>query len=169
MYTLPDDVVRAAAAFVPLSGLLMLARCSQRVEKVLRGQLTSRLDDLFVVVLPSDRDNFSWLHYPFIAYFPWLHYPWPQQSEVEAMFGMSTKYDHGVYMHVFVEASKGYDGPPSVRVLGKNNHNAYCLGRRIVKGMHMTFPYRFDGWLDRKLERQRTMATQGEATSVSTS
>jgi hypothetical protein len=47
--TLPDDVLRALADFMPLSGLLLLVQSSRWLQSVLRRQLSRRLDDLFSI------------------------------------------------------------------------------------------------------------------------
>jgi hypothetical protein len=36
LYALPDDILRALAAFVPSSGLVALAQCSQQLAMALR-------------------------------------------------------------------------------------------------------------------------------------
>jgi hypothetical protein len=47
LYTLPDDVLRALAAFVPPSALIAFAQCSRRLAELLGGQLARRLDGFF--------------------------------------------------------------------------------------------------------------------------
>jgi hypothetical protein len=47
--SLPDDVLRALATFVPLSDLLVLVRCSRHFRVVLQSQLNRCLDQLFAV------------------------------------------------------------------------------------------------------------------------
>jgi hypothetical protein len=47
--SLPDDVLRALATFVPLSDLLVLVRCSRYFQIVLQRQLYRCLDRLFFV------------------------------------------------------------------------------------------------------------------------
>jgi hypothetical protein len=49
LYSLPDDVLRALATFVPLSDLLVLVRCSRHFRMELQSQLNHCLDRLFVV------------------------------------------------------------------------------------------------------------------------
>jgi hypothetical protein len=50
---LPDDLLRAMAAFVPTSGLLGLVQCSRRFAAVLHDELTSSLNGLFVRAQPG--------------------------------------------------------------------------------------------------------------------
>jgi hypothetical protein len=49
MCALPDDLLRALDAFLPISGLLVfkLVRCDKRHARVLGDCLTRRLDNLF--------------------------------------------------------------------------------------------------------------------------
>jgi hypothetical protein len=53
LLALPDDILRAMAAFMPPSGLLAMARCSWRLSTVLRGEVSRCLDGLFIVGNPS--------------------------------------------------------------------------------------------------------------------
>jgi hypothetical protein len=50
---LPDDLLRAMAAFMPPSGLLAMVRCSRRLSMIINREVSRRLDGLFVVAQPD--------------------------------------------------------------------------------------------------------------------
>jgi hypothetical protein len=53
--SLPDDVLRALAIFLPLSDLLVLVQCSRHIRMALRSQLNRCLDRLFGVTHVEER------------------------------------------------------------------------------------------------------------------
>jgi hypothetical protein len=81
LLSLPDDVLRALATFMPLSDLLMLVQCSRQLHKVLQNQLNGRLDQLFVVTHDEE-------HWAQARQLPSMDLPEePEQWLVEALFG----------------------------------------------------------------------------------
>jgi hypothetical protein len=102
---LPNDILRAVAAFMPPSALLVIVRCSRHFSRVLHGEVTQRLDGLFqYVALPTASFSTSpdWVKL--------VEHSWPQHMPrlfVEAMLGTSDLHPGG---YLFLEALKGYDG-----------------------------------------------------------
>jgi hypothetical protein len=90
--TLPDDVLRVVGEFMPQSALIKCVRCSQRLAVLLRDELISRLDGLFVVQSSPLSSILSDLGTVFEELAP--------SDRADPTF---IRYE---------EASRGYDGPP---------------------------------------------------------
>jgi hypothetical protein len=115
LYALPDDVLRALAASVPPSGLIALAQCSQRLAAVLRAQLTRRLDGLFVATRQLTESEMEYSLRLANSEELQTFKPRPTSFELQAMFGVahqSSPENRLFSDYYFVEAAKGYDGPP---------------------------------------------------------
>jgi hypothetical protein len=78
LWSLPDDVLRVVATFMPPSGLIVLVQSSRTIARVLRGHFTRCLDDLFIMTQSEIQFEF-----PFLVK---LHIQ-PQPCEVAALFG----------------------------------------------------------------------------------
>jgi hypothetical protein len=102
---LPDDVLRAVAAFMPPSGLIVLVRFSRTIAVVLQVQLTQRLDDLSVVMQ-------SVIRFKSPSIVELLFRPLPY--ELRASFGEANvnKWDGSSYY--FVEVSRDMVGPQKI-------------------------------------------------------
>jgi hypothetical protein len=148
LYDLPDDILRALAAFVPPSGLITLARCSQRLAMVLRGQLTQRLDGLFVSVQLDS--NFWWSGYESGAISDYNFEP----LRLRALFGEACPCGYH-----FVEAFKGCDGPPRIHQLSRDPLFNYPLSRYIyrIHGPNVHALNRFEIWLQRRYDQLLSM------------
>jgi hypothetical protein len=101
--SLPDDILRVMAYFMPPSGLLAMVQCSRRLKMVLLSELTRRMDGLFVATHDDPdylRGAVSRLHYS--TFF------------LKSIFGEENGIRGGRMMggYHITEASKGYDGPP---------------------------------------------------------
>jgi hypothetical protein len=99
---LPDDILRAIAKFVPMSGLIVLVRSSRTIAVVLKDQLAQRLDDLLVVI----HSEIQCMH-PFFNELPTQ----PRQQELETLFGEASVSTLELSSHNFMEAREGCDGP----------------------------------------------------------
>jgi hypothetical protein len=85
------DVLRAVAAVLPPSGLIVLVQSSREIAVVLQDQLTQRFDNLFVVAQSRTLLNY-------ICYGEPLTQPLPH--EIEALFGEASARSN----YYFVEA-----------------------------------------------------------------
>jgi hypothetical protein len=153
--TLPDDVLRALAAFMPPSGLLVLVRCSRQLAIVLRSQHISCLDGLFI----KSQIN-SEIDYCLDAR---LELPTqPRERDLLEIFGEPD--GPGFPTYHFIEAPKGYDGTTQSFRL----YRVYtmCFGgqadywRYFVAGATMPAAHRYACWLQRRCERLRATEVQ---------
>jgi hypothetical protein len=140
---LPDDVLRTLAAFVPPSGLLALVRC-----RLLQGQLTLRLDSLFVVTHIGITFVTTVIGYNFSLSKQWQH----QKSKLVTLFGEADCLDsHRSYY--FLEAPKGYDWFPPLR--GLYLRNCSYSGRYFGAQYQSRFQlHKFKTWLQRRAGRR---------------
>jgi hypothetical protein len=152
LYILPDDVLRALAEFMPLSGLLSLFQSSRWLQSILRHQLSRRLDDVFAHSTTQTM-MYSWC----------IRQNLPISSndlerKVRAIFGEANVHPNVSY--VFSEAPKGYDGP-----LGFCRHSyVQGYGHGGSRGARYSYqvgsanfsPQRFVGWLHRRHNQLQT-------------
>jgi hypothetical protein len=138
--TLPDDLLRALAAFVPLSGLIVLVQCSRRFATALRSSINHRFDDLFIL-LPNDYSDACKVETRQLALECSL-----SRSEVRYMFCEPSPSQWGTFCYFFAEAPKGYDNLTSalklITGIGEYNCYIYCQNRAIGN--------RLVGWLHRR-------------------
>jgi hypothetical protein len=144
---LPDAVLRYMADFMPLSGLLVLVRCNQRLQTVLQHQLSRRLDDLFAL---------STQHIPHTAghgvHFELSISVDDLKRKMEALFGMGNMWSNNNY--VFIEAPKGYDGSLQPMLSRFPYVQDSWGGRNLYRVLSPNFsPHRFTGWLHRRYNR----------------
>jgi hypothetical protein len=142
LWSLPDDVLRAIATFMPPSGLIVMVQSSRAIAAVLQDQLSLRLDEMFVLAAPNN----IYLH-PYILRLPIQ----PPLCVMAALFGEECVGDDGgVYCH-FIEASKGYDGSPRRLELFTQDNVSYVLyGRRSAVIDDVSIRDRFASWLQRR-------------------
>jgi hypothetical protein len=159
MSALPDDILRSLAAFMPPSGLIVLVRCSHWLARVLREQLSRRLDDLFVITTQPEIQ----CELPFYDDLSIQTLP----CELEALFGKATINETSfVSTYYFVEAPKGYDKlcrRIELYHLPMKFSRHYNLVARSSHGGDICFLT----WLQRCLERLRAAEAQGEAFNTS--
>jgi hypothetical protein len=157
---LPDDVLRAVADFMPLSGLLVLARCSRKMQSVLRRQLNRHLDDLFVV----RRYVRSYLCDKIGKHC--VDYTIPGDTLQRQMFALFGEPDEAIGSHNFFEASQDYDEPFCVpkcimypvcgfRILADEGDRVPCF---VTSYSHFRLR-RFVGWLSRRYRKLLTAGT----------
>jgi hypothetical protein len=145
---LPDDVLRALTNFVPLSGLLVLTRCSRGMQSVLRTQLSRRMDDLFALSTQSTRYA---VPFPIRVPISWDDL----EREIKAIFGEANRY-------TFIEAPgpKGFDVPLWHRrgdSVYNMDHGGSRDGRISCQIVTPTFsPQRFVDWLRRRYNQLLT-------------
>lgn len=147
LHALPDDILWAMAEFLPPSGLLVLVQCSQRLAKVLHGDLSRRLDDLFVINPHVPDIAFVWKSMLFCPIFT------PSLDDVHILFG---KQNAGSDWS-FAENPKGYDGPPEPNI-HLSRRRRYIINNDgpaeiiyLVKGSGQL--HRFSSWLQRQHEQ----------------
>jgi hypothetical protein len=159
--SLPDDVLRALATFVPLSDLLVLVRCSRQLYTVLQSQLNRCLNRLFVVTHLDE----NWAQVGMLPSFSLAHQP--DQRVLRALFGEANV--HGNWrVYCFVEV----DRQSILNLTGSQwKYVDIVFGARATAPIDYTTYYisgkskpardRFAGWLRYRCEQQ--MATETHA------
>ena len=149
---LPDEVLRAMAAFVPLSGLIALVQCNQRLAGNFRGKLTCRLDNLFVAVAPQSPSV------PAAFLFWGRAFPLEiNRGELQALFGDSRAYTLGAISfdgYCFVEANKGYRYLLCTQYPAWIERSTDCFVKYMVDDTCAVPEDHFIGWLQ---HRQRQL------------
>jgi hypothetical protein len=136
LYTLPDDLLRALAAFAPLSGLLALVECSRRFATALRSIINHRLDNLFIL-LPKDCLNACKVETRQLSLGSSL-----SRREVRNTFGEPEPSQWGTFCYLFAEGPKGYDGLSSALKLITTGYGCYifcqnrAVGNRLIGCLH---------------------------------
>jgi hypothetical protein len=154
--TLPDDILRAVATFLPPSGLIVLVRSCRTLATVLQDQLAHRLDNLFYQ-----------MHYEIQCTHP-LFSELPTQPlpcELQDLFGEASFNKLGVSSYYFLEV-KGYDGPRRYFQLYRLP-TGYVDHRCKIASSRNDGQIRFVAWLQRRLERLRAAGAQSDATTAS--
>jgi hypothetical protein len=150
--SLPDDVLRALATFVPLSDLLVLVRCSQHFRIVLESQLHRCLDRLFFVTHTEEH----WVRAQRMRY---SHLPnQPEQRVLEALFGEASGKASGCSssrVHCFVEV----DGQSILSL-----HISHKYATYYICGKNQSARDRFASWLRYQCEQQ--LATEAYGSSM---
>jgi hypothetical protein len=147
LYSLPDDVLRALATFVPLSDLLLLVRCSRHFRTVLQSQLNRCLDRLFVVTHLDEHWAQAWrLSCYGIPY-------QPEQRVLVTLRGNSREY-------CFVEV----DGQSILSLsLGLTVRK---FPSTLISGKTQAVRDRFASWLRYRCEQQLATEAHGNTTEV---
>jgi hypothetical protein len=142
---LPDDMLRAMATFVPLSGMIVLVRSNRTLATVLKHQLTKRLDNLFFLTQSEILLINAFYVEPLAQ---------PCQHELEVLFGEARLNAWGWSTCCFVEDPMRYTEPfrsiltrfpPGYRcykAASSRNDSAICfvtwLQRRLERLLHRT-------------------------------
>jgi hypothetical protein len=148
LYSLPDDVLRALATFVPLSDLLVLVRCSRHFLFVLRWLLNACLDRLYVVTHLEE-------HWDRVPGGQFSEIPkQPEQRVMIILFGRADKRDD-FRMYCFVEV----DGKSVLRVIRKKYADFYT--KYYIFGANKSARDRFASWLQYRCAQQ--LATETHA------
>jgi hypothetical protein len=150
LYSLPDDVLRALATFVPLSDVLVLVRCNRHIRVVLQSQLNRSLDRIFVAMQIDD---------------DWVHQAWrldctyptrqPDQRVLHSLFG-EANLRGGCRVYCFLEVSKGHDRESILILTQIKDFESLALGdsaRYVIKGNDGPARYRFASWLQYRCRR----------------
>jgi hypothetical protein len=168
LYALPDDILRAVAAFLPRSGLILLVWCSRRLAAVLGAQLIRRLDGLFVVsVLPEiTQSNLGRGCYVMLE-------PHPTPCDLEALFGKARVLWHaiGPSGYDFVEDPNDSNGPARIIRLALNPSRSTAgelfvfipdkeVGPRLAQAVAQR--RRVLGWLQRRQMQLRAAKAEGD-------
>jgi hypothetical protein len=159
---LPDDILRAMASFMPPSRVVVMAQCSHRFALVLRGELTRRLDGLFVVQ-PIENwlrtgtndalimDHFTSMSPDFCMYL----FGQIGLSDMNGPPGLNRIGDYHL-----TEARKGYDGPP-----GRLRLSMSVFGNYVVMGPNHSVLRRFSSWLKRMRKEFLVAKIEGHISS----
>jgi hypothetical protein len=159
--SLPDDVLRALATFVPLSDLLVLVRCSRHIRVVLQKQLNHCLDRLFVVT--HLEENWARARRLRFLYGSRALPNQPKQTVLDKLFGEADIRDGG--------NSRGYCFTDGQRLLCLSQHKDFLNENEdgyslyyIITRKNKPIRDRFASWLRYRCDQQ--MATEAHGNSI---
>jgi hypothetical protein len=148
--SLPDDVLRALATFVPLSDVLMLVRCDRHYRMELQRQLKRCLNGIFVVTHVEE-------HWAQVQRLSCNGIPYqPKQRVLVTLFGEANlRANSKVYCFVEVDWQI---------ILSLHISNDYAT--YYIRGMTQSARDRFASWLRYRCEQQ--LATETHALGTTT-